>query len=149
MAVISEVIVKPTCVCIRCSGTCTSAEEFKRVLLTAIAASQESQRIHILIDGADVTGYLSDVDRFEIATYLSELNRQEETYFKAIAIVGNMPLVDPFRFGETVARNRGVNGRVFTDIKEAIEWLAMERINMGIQQSSDMDDELLKTASDS
>jgi len=43
------------------------------------------------------------------------------------AIVGNHPLVDPKRFGETVAVNRGVNVRAFTEMKQALAWLEMEK----------------------
>ena len=32
--------------------------------------------------------------------------------------------MDPERFGEMVARSRGLDGRVFTDIAEARAWLA-------------------------
>jgi hypothetical protein len=43
------------------------------------------------------------------------------------AVVANAPLVDPERFAEMVARNRGVDGRVFTNMDEARAWLK-ERI---------------------
>ena len=40
-----------------------------------------------------------------------------------IALVGNDSFVDPKRIGELVARNRGVNVRVYTDLAKATAWL--------------------------
>jgi hypothetical protein len=40
-----------------------------------------------------------------------------------IAMVGMTELMDPRRLGELVAQNRGVDGRVFTDLAAAEEWL--------------------------
>jgi hypothetical protein len=40
-----------------------------------------------------------------------------------IAMVGVTELMDPRRLGELVAQNRGVDGRVFTDLAAAEEWL--------------------------
>jgi hypothetical protein len=40
-----------------------------------------------------------------------------------LAMVGMAELIDPRRLGELVAQNRGVNGRVFTDLDEARKWL--------------------------
>jgi RimJ/RimL family protein N-acetyltransferase len=40
-----------------------------------------------------------------------------------IAFIGSEPFLDPERFGETVAVNRGLNVRVFTDEVAALTWL--------------------------
>jgi hypothetical protein len=40
-----------------------------------------------------------------------------------LAFLGKEPIVDPARFGEVVARNRGVNARAFTNEVEARAWL--------------------------
>jgi hypothetical protein len=40
-----------------------------------------------------------------------------------VAFVASEAFVDPRRFGESVARNRGLNLRVFTDMNEALGWL--------------------------
>lgn len=44
-----------------------------------------------------------------------------------IAMVGMAALIDPRRLGELVAQNRGVNGRVFSDLEEAKKWLMEKR----------------------
>ena len=43
--------------------------------------------------------------------------------FIYIAVVGDEPMIDSRRFGETVAVNRGAFGKVFTDFSEAKAWL--------------------------
>jgi hypothetical protein len=40
-----------------------------------------------------------------------------------LAVLGNEPIIDPNRFGEIVATNRGANVKVFTDDPMALEWL--------------------------
>ena len=39
------------------------------------------------------------------------------------AVLGNEPIIDPQRFGEIVATNRGANIKVFTDEQLALDWL--------------------------
>lgn len=124
MGIKSEIIVKPGYVCLRCTGTCSSAQELKEVFQSAIKAAHKSKQVKVLIDASAVKGQLSRLDRYEVATFLSSQTAQQPLRIKAIAIAGKEPLIDPARFGETVARNRGVNGRVFFDLDEAIEWLA-------------------------
>jgi hypothetical protein len=40
-----------------------------------------------------------------------------------LAVVARAELIDPERFGITVARNRGLSANVFTSEAEAIDWL--------------------------
>ena len=40
-----------------------------------------------------------------------------------LAVVGKEPLIDPERFAETVAINRGAHGKVFAEMKEARRWI--------------------------
>ncbi len=40
-----------------------------------------------------------------------------------LAVLGAPELMDPGRLGELVAQNRGVDGRVFSDLAVAKEWL--------------------------
>ena len=77
----------------------------------------------ILVDGMEIIGVPpKTMDRFRLGEYAAELCRNYGRPVR-IAIAGEEPFVDPERFGETVARNRGANGKVFTDLEEAKEWL--------------------------
>lgn len=57
-------------------------------------------------------------DRFELAVGLTQHVSQIP-----VAVVAPGALVDPRRFGELVARNRGLAVRVFTEIPSAEAWL--------------------------
>lgn len=74
----------------------------------------------ILVDGREITGQMSFVDR-----YRAGYKAANSWLMVPVAIVGSETLVDPGRLGEMVARNRGVNVRVFTEITEAERWLEM------------------------
>jgi len=55
--------------------------------------------------------------RYALAAYLTKLSKQHPDTSKIqVAVVGNPPLIDPNRFGETVALNLGLNIKVTTTI---------------------------------
>jgi hypothetical protein len=77
-----------------------------------------------------VEGEMSKLDRYTLSV------KAAKKYFLAIisdkvrpcrfAIVGNIPLVDPDKFEEVVATNRGLDLKVFTDIQKAYVWLGVD-----------------------
>ena len=70
---------------------------------------------------------MTTYERYDIATYFANLTRQnEETSKLQIAVVGNPPLIDPNRFGETVAKNHGLNIKVSNEMEEAVSWLGIK-----------------------
>ena len=92
-----------------------------------IDACKKHQPSNFLIDFRQVEGELSTMDRYNLAASSTKKYLDEKLNGKVsscrFAFVGNHPLVDPKRFGETVAINRGLNVKVFTEIKEALDWL--------------------------
>ncbi len=46
-----------------------------------------------------------------------------------LAVVGKQPMIDPERFAETVALNRGAYGKVFDDMDEALGWIKQRLSN--------------------
>ncbi len=72
----------------------------------------------LLADLGGVTGAFTDLDRLTFGQAVA--SRWIRIPY---AVVFHPALVDPRRFGEMVARNRGVNIRVFTEVGEAIAWL--------------------------
>ena len=77
----------------------------------------------ILVDGFGLYGNPPTMfERFEMGEHVAELCRNFGKPVR-IAFAAEIPIVDPRRFGEMVARNRGANGKVFTDLGEAKEWL--------------------------
>jgi hypothetical protein len=73
----------------------------------------------LLIDATRAEVKVSLVERF-LAAKRTLIFAQ---YGLKVAFVEILERVDPNRFGETVARNRGVNIRAFTNVEDAEEWL--------------------------
>jgi hypothetical protein len=78
----------------------------------------QQQAACILLDVRELNGIVSFVDR-----YRAGYKAAESWILIPVAVVGTTPFIDPGRLGETVARNRGVNVKVFTDITDAERWL--------------------------
>jgi hypothetical protein len=77
----------------------------------------------ILVDVTSLTGSIPFFDRYQYAEFLANYKAEHASKIHKIAVVGKEPIVDKDRFGETVAVNRGVNGRVFTEMSQALAWL--------------------------
>ena len=84
-----------------------------------LRVAREENLDKILIDARKITTKIPTTGRFEFGTHMSE----QQPFRIKIALVGSTDAVWPDRFLETVAHNRGVNARVTTEIKEALDWL--------------------------
>ena len=80
------------------------------------AESLRQNAARVLLDCRGIEGQLSTMDRYELGVAISSIPVK-------VAIILRQAMMDPDRFGEIVARNRGANARVFTAEDEAIEWL--------------------------
>jgi hypothetical protein len=91
-----------------------------------IAAAIQHGATKVLVDCLQIVGNPTTVDRYEFAECLARevvgyINERNE--FPRLAIVGKEPLLDPNRFGELVARNRGVKVKVVERMEDALKWL--------------------------
>jgi hypothetical protein len=95
-----------------------------------IEACEKHQATKALIDVRSIEGSMSTMDRFYLGSIFSMKYIKERVTGKIppcrFAMVGHEPLVDPNRFGETVATNRGLAVKVFLKMEEAIAWLKTE-----------------------
>jgi hypothetical protein len=111
---------------VSCAGTydgLSALDIYQQIFRTA--ADQSLSRI--LIDCRKVKGDISVLERYITSKYVAELCLKYITTIRfKISLVGEEPPVDPERFGETVARNRGVDVLVTTDLAEAYSWLGIE-----------------------
>src|SRR5262245_30065584 len=73
----------------------------------------------LLIDGSGAQMSVSRLDAF----YLGEASKVFIEHQLKIVGVGNPERADLRRFTELVAKNRGINMRVFREIQSAEEWL--------------------------
>ncbi len=91
------------------------------LLSIAIAYARERAIQRLLIDSTGLTGFdpPTTLERFTLG---GQIARAAQGAVK-VALVVPAVMIDPKKFGLTVARNRGMVGEVFTSEAEALEWL--------------------------
>ena len=125
MSIVLQVELKPNYVYLRCRGAFRS-DALLDVWESAFRAAIDEGRKAVLVDLRDWEGApLTTIERYEQGVRIAEV-QQRVGLAILIAVVGHEPLVDPERFGETVSKNRGGFGAVFTDIDEAVNWIEGE-----------------------
>jgi hypothetical protein len=131
MSMLIRVTVEPRFVRATVSGDFTLAEA-ERTFLEALDVVALRKTDKVLFDGREVTGEPTIIQRF----YYSELAARTVAEYAAesgnpapwFAYVLEEPVLDPNRFGEKVARNRGMNMKVFDNLEDAFRWLELEFI---------------------
>ena len=100
-------------------GAGTVEEVWRQFELIAERCKRANKR-KLLLKVVEVYGEISLGERY----FLGD-KTQIFMYYKLIkvAVVGRPDQIDQKRFGEMVMLNRWVNARVFTNIKDAEEWL--------------------------
>ena len=122
----ATVQVLPDYVEIVCTGIYSRAEAL-RVGQEAYAEAARANRDGVLVDVRGINGRVPTIlDRFEMGVRLSQHYLQSDPRIR-LALLGHEPMIHPERFGELVARNRGADARVFTDEKQARDWLLARR----------------------
>ncbi len=130
MAFTFKVEVKPDYLLMLFEGAFESSD-IEDFLTRVIETCTTHQCAKMLVDFREVKGSMSTMDRFNLgfkaaAKYLKAKMTGKITNCR-FAFLGQTPLVDPNRFGETVAVNRGVNVKAFTELEEALRWLTVEK----------------------
>lgn len=122
-----EIVPQQELLSVRCVGE-FSLPEAKDQFLVIMKAVVELQKRKVLVDVRELAGRPTTWERFSYSTFIAEtVLRTAKGACPAIrwAYVGEIPLIDPERFGETVARNRGLDVKVYLTpkMKEACAWL--------------------------
>jgi hypothetical protein len=102
--------------------------EAQRAFLEILEAVTRHSTAKILIDGRELQGEPTTIQRFlfsEFAAHAVVSYRRKHSASHALqfACVLQEPVLDPQRFGETVAVNRGMWVRVFDNLEDALGWL--------------------------
>lgn len=102
-------------------------EAANRCVDQILESSIDFRAKRLLLDCRNLYGTFSIRDRFIHTDHLSEIilsaltNKQIKTL--RIAYAAHPMLIDPHRFGETIARNRGIDIFVTDNWSDATEWL--------------------------
>jgi hypothetical protein len=96
-------------------------QEGINLLTIAIGYAREQKIRHILIDTTKLSGFEppTTLDRFTLGGQAARAGRSTVK----VAMVAKPEMIDPKKFGVTVAKNRGLNADVFTTEAEALAWL--------------------------
>lgn len=129
MSMLIKVTAEPRFIRVTTSGDFTLAEA-QRTFREAIDAVARHKTDKVLFDGREVIGEPTIIQRFyygdfaarTVARYAAESGNP----WPQFAYVLQEPVLDPNRFGEKVARNRGMNMKVFDNLEEALTWLELE-----------------------
>jgi hypothetical protein len=103
-------------------------EEAQRTFLEILDAVARHHTDKILLDGRELTGEPTTIQRFLFSAFAAQAvvrYSREHRASRALqfAYVLQEPVLDPQRFGETVAVNRGMWVKVFDNPEDALGWL--------------------------
>ncbi len=86
----------------------------------------------VLFDGRRLIGNPKLMERFYYGEFAAEtVMAQGISASRQFAFVLKEPVLDPRRFGETVAVNRGMNAKAFETRKDALHWLGIAATEQG------------------
>ncbi len=102
-----------------------SFDEAVALVSAAVSATRRNQAQELLVDTTALTGFLSPntIQRFFAAVEWAA----EASGCLRLAMVARAEMIDPQKFGVTVAANRGLVSNIFTTEVEARAWLATLR----------------------
>jgi hypothetical protein len=103
----------------RFTGTGTLEEPWRQFELIA-ENSKRANKNKLLLDFTEAHAKIPLADRY---FFVKEMRIFARYKVVKVAVVGRSEQLDYKKFGELVAMNQGVNGRVFTNVEDAEEWL--------------------------
>jgi hypothetical protein len=98
-----------------------SLKEGVDLISGAIAYCAEKKSSRLLVSVTGLTGYHmpQTMDRYSMGVQFAEASK----FGLRVALVAPLEVIDPQRFGMTVAQNRGLDVNVFSSEPEALAWL--------------------------
>ena len=106
-----------------------SLSEAKIMYADALECLLKKNVSKLFFDVFRVKGVVTTMDRYyfgEFAAFESLKYIGKGLKKISVSICGEEPIIDPRRFGEIVARNRGLNLKVTTDKNESLQFLGVK-----------------------
>ena len=106
-----------------------SLSEAKIMYADALEYLLKNNISKLFFDAFRVKGVVTTMDRYyfgEFAAFESLKYIGKGLKKITVSICGEEPIIDPRRFGEIVARNRGLNLKVTTDKNESLQFLGVK-----------------------
>ncbi len=106
-----------------------SLVEAKRTFIEMLEAIALNKVGKVLFDGRELAGSPIVMERFYYGEFaaqsVAEFTDRGVSRATRFAYVLEVPMLDPGRFGETVAVNRGMLVKAFDNLNDALRWLGM------------------------
>lgn len=96
-------------------------EQVTSLVAETVVWAREQRINKLLVVSTELTGFTAPClgERYFFAQQLAEAARRAVR----VAVVTRPDMIDPQRFGTTVARNRGASAEIFDTEAEAMNWL--------------------------
>lgn len=126
MGIQHEILIRSDHVRVLCEGAYVLID-FLQVIQTALETATRAHLTKILFDCRKLQGQLTITQRYDLGAQGAALyTKTLESGCILMVMLGNEPLIDPRRFAEVVANNRGVPVKATTDLQEALNWLQLQ-----------------------
>lgn len=106
-----------------------SLQEAKRTFVEMLEAVALHKAEKVLLDGRKLMGNPRTMERFFYGEFAAQTVASFEnrgvSHATQFAYVLKEPVLDPRRFGENVAVNRGMYVKAFDNLEDALGWLAI------------------------
>jgi hypothetical protein len=126
MGMILETRAEPEFLHVEVAGN-FSLEEAKRTFLETLEAVARHGAKKVLFDGCKLIGNPTTMERFYYGEFaansVARFGDRGVSPATQFAYVLREPILDPRRFGESVAVNRGMFVKVFDNLEDALGWL--------------------------
>jgi hypothetical protein len=110
-----------------------SLVEAKRTFIETLEAVARNKVEKVLFDGRGLAGDPKIMERFFYGEFaarsVAQFTPRGVSASTQFAYVLKVPVLDPMRFGETVAVNRGMVVKTFDNLNDALEWLGIPPVN--------------------
>ena len=106
-----------------------SLSDVKIMYTDALESLLDNNFSKLFFNAYKVIGKVTTIDRYFFGEFaaLESLRYMGKGLKRiAVSVYGKEPIIDPERFGEIVARNRGLNLKVTTDKNEALQFLGVK-----------------------
>jgi hypothetical protein len=106
-----------------------SLEEAGRTFLEMLESVARHNVRKVLFDGRGIVGEPKTMERFYYGEFAARAVAASAVPFTQFGYVLEVPVLDPWRFGEIVAVNRGMFVKTFDNQEDALEWLGVSLVN--------------------
>ncbi len=118
-----EICSEPGFLTVRAVGE-FSLEEAGRTFLEMLEEVVRHNVTKVLFDGRGIVGEPKTIERFYYGEFAARAVAAAAARFTQFAYVLQEPVLDPWRFGQIVAVNRGMFVKAFDNREDALEWLS-------------------------